>query len=91
MRAVKGDTTPIHANETSKFRKLRTLIGSAETEFLMEAHNGISAKIAEEAGFKGIWASGLALSAPLAVTLPFEPAPAATLMRARPTCTPLFH
>ena len=31
------------------------------------------------------------LPAPLAVTHPFEPAPAATLMRARPTCTPLFH
>ena len=67
MRAVKGDTTPIHANETSKFRKLRTLIESAETEFLMEAHNGISAKIAEEAGFKGIWASGLSISAQLGV------------------------
>ena len=25
----------------------------------MEAHNGLSAKIVEEAGFKGIWASGL--------------------------------
>ncbi len=29
----------------------------------MEAHNGISAKIAENAGFKGIWASGLTISA----------------------------
>lgn len=29
----------------------------------MEAHNGISAKIVEETGFKGIWASGLAISA----------------------------
>jgi phosphoenolpyruvate phosphomutase len=67
MRAVKGDTTPIQANEPSKFRKLRTLIESAETEFLMEAHNGISAKIAEEAGFKGIWASGLSISAQLGV------------------------
>ena len=67
MRAVKSDTTPIQANEPSKFRKLRTLIGSAETEFLMEAHNGISAKIAEEAGFKGIWASGLSISAQLGV------------------------
>lgn len=36
-------------------------------EFIIEAHNGISARIAEEAGFKGIWASGLALSAQFGV------------------------
>lgn len=33
----------------------------------MEAHNGLSACIAEEAGFAGIWASGLALSAQFGV------------------------
>ena len=33
----------------------------------MEAHNGISAKIVEQAGFKGIWASGLSVSAALGV------------------------
>ncbi|MBZ0172125.1 MAG: phosphoenolpyruvate mutase, partial [Phycisphaerales bacterium] len=33
----------------------------------MEAHNGISARIVEEAGFQGIWASGLALSAQFGV------------------------
>jgi len=33
----------------------------------MEAHNGMSAKIVEEAGFKGIWASGLSISAALGV------------------------
>jgi phosphoenolpyruvate phosphomutase len=31
----------------------------------MEAHNGLSAKIVEEAGFAGIWASGLSISAAL--------------------------
>jgi phosphoenolpyruvate phosphomutase len=31
----------------------------------MEAHNGLSAKIVEEAGFQGIWASGLTISASL--------------------------
>lgn len=31
----------------------------------MEAHNGLSAKIVEEAGFAGIWASGLTISASL--------------------------
>ena len=33
----------------------------------MEAHNGLSAKIVEEAGFQGIWASGLSISASLGV------------------------
>lgn len=28
----------------------------------MEAHNALSAKIVEETGFKGIWASGLSMS-----------------------------
>jgi phosphoenolpyruvate phosphomutase len=47
----------------SKAKQLRNLLESAELEFIMEAHNGISAKIVEETGFKGIWGSGLALSA----------------------------
>ena len=33
----------------------------------MEAHNGLSAKIVEEAGFKGIWASGLSIAASMGV------------------------
>eukprot|EP00358_Blepharisma_japonicum_P006470 CAMPEP_0202940846 /NCGR_PEP_ID=MMETSP1395-20130829/968_1 /ASSEMBLY_ACC=CAM_ASM_000871 /TAXON_ID=5961 /ORGANISM="Blepharisma japonicum, Strain Stock R1072" /LENGTH=271 /DNA_ID=CAMNT_0049635579 /DNA_START=109 /DNA_END=924 /DNA_ORIENTATION=+ len=33
----------------------------------MEAHNGMSAVIVEEAGFKGIWGSGLSISAQLGV------------------------
>ena len=33
----------------------------------MEAHDGLSAKIAEEAGFEAIWASGLSMSAALGV------------------------
>ena len=40
---------------------------SAQLDFLCEAHNGISAVIAEEAGFKGIWGSGLSLSAQFGV------------------------
>src|SRR3954471_16982495 len=44
-------------------RRLRMLIDSPELAFLMEAHNGVSARIVEEAGFQGIWASGLTLSA----------------------------
>src|SRR5512140_3491143 len=46
---------------------LRNMLMSSELEFLMEAHNGLSAKIAEEAGFKGIWGSGLSISAALGV------------------------
>ena len=33
----------------------------------MEAHNGLSAKIVQEAGFEGIWASGLSISTALGV------------------------
>lgn len=50
-----------------KTTQLRSMLQSNELEFLMEAHNGISAKIAEEAGFKGIWGSGLSISASLGV------------------------
>ena len=51
----------------SKFRQLREIIAAPELDFLMEAHDGMSAKIVEEAGFKGIWASGLSMSAALGV------------------------
>ena len=45
--------------------QLRNLLFSPGLAFLMEAHNGLSAKIVEEAGFAGIWASGLSISASL--------------------------
>jgi phosphoenolpyruvate phosphomutase len=51
----------------NKFRQLKEILQSSELDFLCEAHSGISAKIVEEAGFKGIWASGLTLSALLGV------------------------
>jgi phosphoenolpyruvate phosphomutase len=47
--------------------KLKQMLRSPEVEFLMEAHSGLSARIAEEAGFSGIWASGLSISAQLGV------------------------
>jgi phosphoenolpyruvate phosphomutase len=50
--------------KTTLYKKLLT---SPSLEFIMEAHNGLSAKIVEEAGFKAIWASGLTLSAALGV------------------------
>ncbi|WP_282498411.1 phosphoenolpyruvate mutase [Pantoea stewartii] len=48
-----------------KTTQLRNLINSNKLNFLMEAHNGLSARIVEEAGFEGIWASGLSISASL--------------------------
>ena len=51
----------------SKAAQLRALLNSPQLEFLMEAHNGMSAKIVEGAGFKGVWASGLSVSAALGV------------------------
>jgi len=46
--------------KTTQFRRL---LNSDDLEFLLEAHNGITAKIGEEAGFKGLWAGGLCMSA----------------------------
>ncbi len=51
----------------SRSLKLRQMLQSAELEFLMEAHNGLSARIVKEAGFKGIWGSGLSISAQFGV------------------------
>ena len=51
----------------SKSARLRALLEGPELGFLMEAHDGLSAKIAEEAGFEAIWASGLSMSAALGV------------------------
>jgi phosphoenolpyruvate phosphomutase len=48
------------SEKTTAFRRL---LASDQLEFLIEAHNGISAKIGEEAGFKGLWAGGLCMSA----------------------------
>lgn len=50
-----------------KTTQLKNLLLSPDLEFIMEAHNGLSARIAEEAGFKGIWGSGLSISAALGV------------------------
>ncbi len=47
--------------------KLRRMLESDRLEFLMEAHNGLSARIVREAGFDGIWASGLSIAAQFGV------------------------
>lgn len=50
-----------------KAQRFKELLQSKEVVLLMEAHNGLSAKIVEEAGFDGIWASGLTISAAMGV------------------------
>jgi phosphoenolpyruvate phosphomutase len=50
-----------------KAMQFRRLLQANRLEFLMEAHDGLSATIVEEAGFSGIWASGLSMSAALGV------------------------
>jgi phosphoenolpyruvate phosphomutase len=50
-----------------KSTELKNMLKSSDLQFIMEAHNGLSATIVEEVGFKGIWASGLSISASLGV------------------------
>ena len=50
-----------------KTTQFKNMLLSNQLEFIMEAHNGLSAKIVEETGFKGIWGSGLSISAALGV------------------------
>ena len=58
MRSTPGGTTS---------RQFKKLLLSDKLEFICEAHNGLSAKIVQEAGFRGIWASGLSISAQFGV------------------------
>ena len=51
----------------SRSARLRHILTGPDLEFLMEAHNGLSARIVREAGFAGIWASGLSISAQFGV------------------------
>lgn len=52
---------------SARTKQFKQMLQSDQLEFILEAHNGLSAKIVEEAGFKGIWGSGLAISAALGV------------------------
>jgi phosphoenolpyruvate phosphomutase len=62
-----GSVQKAAAGVQTRSAKLRQMLQSAELEFLMEAHNGLSARVVREAGFKGIWASGLSISAQFGV------------------------
>ncbi|MCW5782549.1 MAG: phosphoenolpyruvate mutase [Nitrospirales bacterium] len=53
--------------QPQKSTQFKKLLLSPQLEFICEAHNGLSAKIVEEAGFHGIWASGLSISAQFGV------------------------
>src|SRR5512133_3786129 len=74
VRESIGDRSPLSATtrtrapdrrQRARAAALRAEINSPFLTFLMEAHSGLSAKIVEEAGFPGIWASGLSISASL--------------------------
>jgi phosphoenolpyruvate phosphomutase len=53
------------AGPLSRAARFRSCLSSPNLAFIMEAHSGLSAKIVEEAGFEGVWASGLSISAML--------------------------
>jgi len=67
MNTIPDSKSADQQSGPSKFHQMYQLLASENVEFLMEAHDGLSARIAEEAGFKGIWASGLSMSAALGV------------------------
>ncbi|WP_206502818.1 phosphoenolpyruvate mutase [Streptomyces chrestomyceticus] len=56
-----------HTPTPSKAAMMRELLRSRSLSFLMEAHNGLSARIVEDVGFSGIWASGFSISTALGV------------------------
>lgn len=63
MNGILPDTRnpPFYLEDTSLFAQIR----SPQLSFLMEAHDGLSAAIARQVGFKGLWASGLSISSSL--------------------------
>ncbi len=67
MSATIPTPTVARPARLSRSAQLRQMLLSPELEFLMEAHNGLSARIVREAGFRGIWASGLSISAQFGV------------------------
>lgn len=50
-----------------KSARFKQILLSDSTEYLMEAHSGLSARIVEDAGFTAIWGSGLSISASMGV------------------------
>ncbi len=56
-----------HVTSSSPFPSLLSLLREPGPTPILEAHNGLSARIAAEAGFPAVWASGLSISAALGV------------------------
>ena len=56
-----------YGHNNNKAKKFRKLLNPGKPGLIMEAHNGLSAKIVQNAGFHGIWGSGLSISAALGV------------------------
>ena len=56
-----------YGHNNHKAKKFRQLLIPGKPGLIMEAHNGLSAKIVQNTGFKGIWGSGLSISAALGV------------------------
>ena len=54
-----------HSDRSAKAWTLYDLIHSNDLSFLMEAHDALSAAVAERSGFRGLWASGLSISSSL--------------------------
>ena len=52
---------------SSKAKRLRELIASKKPVLVIGAHNGLTARLGEEAGFDAIWASGFEISGSHAV------------------------
>jgi len=67
VRSEQTDELALPPRRYEKATLLNRIITSPELSFIMEAHNGLSAKIVEEAGFEAIWASGLSISAAMGV------------------------
>jgi phosphoenolpyruvate phosphomutase len=64
---ARGEASARAAAALTRSARLRRMLLSERLEFLMEAHNGLSARIVREAGFGGIWASGLSMAAQFGV------------------------
>src|SRR4029077_14606081 len=64
---VRGEAPAGAQAALTRCARLRRMLQSERLEFLMEAHNGLSARIAREAGIGGIWASGLSMAAQFGV------------------------
>lgn len=58
-------TRMLKQTNSSKSVQLRALLQPGRLGFLMGAHDGLSTRIAERAGFDGIWGSSLCISAAL--------------------------